>query len=211
VKRDNSTFGQKIALRRSLLGLLPERTFILEAYAGLGDIYRACYTGYPGAAMDKEEARVEYVASERPNWIAVAGDNAAILAAGFLADAEVGLFDLDAYGSPLGCLDGILQPGRKFAAVSYLVATDGIGQKLRMGSADVKRLRPYTEKYGEDFVRHNYKTVLAEIIQEGADRAGLSAALIKFYTCGAGKQMAHWAVRLQAVNAQVSVEAPVEA
>jgi hypothetical protein len=169
---------------------------VLEAFAGYGHLYRACYKGLQGCAIDSKEQRVELLAAERPDWITVQGDNAALLASGLMADQPFGLYDLDAYGTPLGCVEAVLRSGRVFAPTTWMVATDGITQKLRMGAGDVRVLRDVTERHGEDFVRRNYESVLVELVAGWAARVKLRASLERFYYCGAARQMCHWAVRL---------------
>ena len=194
-QRDNTTEGSKIALRRGVLSLLSDNPFIVEAYAGLGRLYSRCYLGKPGACVDKDESRVEALACDRPEWITICGDNAALLKAGLLSDRAVDLWDLDAYGSPLHCTEGILSKGRTFPAVSFIVATDGIGHDLR-GRLAFPLLRPYVQQYGQDWTRHNYQRVLSDILDKQAEGTAVKPSLIKYYQCGANKMMAHWVVRL---------------
>jgi hypothetical protein len=119
---DNTDRGEKIAIRRRLLGAIGSPS-VLECFAGEGKIWQELYRDLPYLGLD-----LKAISDERP---LVRMDNRQYLRSADLSPFN--FFDLDAYGSPwhqflIVLHRRLIQPGEKIA----VALTDGLDFKMRM-------------------------------------------------------------------------------
>jgi hypothetical protein len=164
LKKDNSTFRQKAALRRKALGWIAE-PLVLETHAGSGKLWRACYSGLRfGVALERDDQKAELLAGQRPGWAVYQCESAGALAAGVAGDWPISFLDLDPYGAPWPVLDAWFESERERAAELVVVVNDGLRQKLAIGAWDVASMRGAVERYGNKGVHARYLEVARELL-----------------------------------------------
>lgn len=211
---DNSSLRFKVFQRQEVAKALAaegQPPLVLECFAGFGILFgrawRACLPDgaegsrpFPGgAAIDKERDKARHVARQRPDWIVAKGDNAALLANGFCNWLPFNVLDADAYGSPWDAVLAFLESERARAPELYILATDGLGYKLRV-SGGIRVLAPLVERYGERAVREQYHRMVQELLELHLERinaaTGSRYALLEFRLHEGGR-LNHWTAKLR--------------
>jgi hypothetical protein len=191
-KKDNSTFRQKIALRREALADCPS-PLILETHGGVGKIYGACYAEFPGGAVFEKDARkCDRLARQRPTWGVYESDSEKVLAAGGLADKCFNFLDCDPYGSPWPVIQGFLLSPRPLPDVLHVVVNDGMRQKVRLGGAwHCKDLAEIVAQFGNNLFSV-YLEAAKEKLSRVAGKVGYSIDFWSGYYCGSKNDMTHY-------------------
>ncbi|MBT7101410.1 hypothetical protein HN937_28790 [Candidatus Poribacteria bacterium] len=177
----SSALGTKQIVRalavRSVVEATGRRPFVLEAFCGEGHLYRACYTGCDGVAIDADAARVRHAARERPGWACYSAKSEDALANGLFLAKPFDVVDLDAWGSPFEAFTGWCRKGRAFAPVTWLFLTDGHAAALRrkqcanpfLFGESVRGVRG-----GRELTRDEYDEIVERRVTEFAAAAGLT-------------------------------------
>lgn len=196
--KDNSTFREKAALRKRALADLAalgiDRPVVLETHGGEGKLWAACYSEIqtPGVVMEKDPAKAERLALQRPSWAVYECDCEAALAESIGGHVVVDLLDIDPWGSSWEAISGFMSSKRPFADQMVVVVNDGLRQALSMGAAwSIKVMQPYVEKYGNDGLYTDYPDLCREILQDKAAAAGYTVSRFVSYTCGAKQFEVH--------------------
>ncbi|MBL1176887.1 hypothetical protein [Pantanalinema sp. GBBB05] len=204
-KKDNSTYWQKVRLRRSALAQLANPV-VMETHGGFGKLYQACYSKLPnGIVFEKDSKRTDALALQRPTWAVYEGDCVAALAAGVGAHLEINLLDVDPYGEPWSAIAAFLNSDRPRADVLHIVVNDGGRQSVQIsGGWDKKVYQPLIERFGNGLFR-NYLEGCQILMHEKAAQAGYTLSRWHSYYCGHSKQMSHyWAVLERSKSATVA-------
>lgn len=190
--QDNSTFEQKVTLRREALKLL-DQPVVMETHGGVGKIYEACYLGLPGGVVfERNGKRAGILAAQRPTWAVYEADSVRALKLGAGGHLTVNLLDLDPYGSPWEAIEAFLTSDRPKPDKLVIVVNDGLLQKVRTGGArSVGILKEAVTKYGND-LWPVYLNVCEELLQQKATLAGYRLDRFWGYQCGKMQQMAHY-------------------
>lgn len=196
MKKDNSTFSQKIALRNSLIKELQEPV-IMETHGGLGKIWAACYSHVPkGIVFEKDSMKCEVLARQRPTWAVYEGDSIKALSAGAGVHLPVNFLDVDPYGDAWPVLDAFLFSDRPKAETLCIAVNDGLRNKIKMGGAwKVESLRKIVAKMGNGLYRI-YLEACEELMKAKAAQAGYAVSRFHGYYCGHNLDMTHYAAVL---------------
>jgi hypothetical protein len=196
--RDNTTFKQKVALRRLALAECAEPV-IMETHGGTGELYKACYRRFPaGVVFEKDEERAARLCRQRPTWSVYEVDCVDALTHGAGNHLEINLLDIDPYGEPHSTLAAFFHSDRPFAPTMQVVVNDGLRRNIKLGVAwRVHVLQNAVLKFGND-IYDQYLEVCRSLMEEKAARAGYTLTAFKGYYCGHLKQMTHyWATLTQ--------------
>ena len=198
VQKDNSTFRQKLALRREVLRHAPDAPTILETHGGYGRIFeRAWFKAHTGVVIEADAQKAEALARQRPTWRVYQGNNLPCLRAGIANDLAFDIVDLDPFGSSLDYLDALAQPGRTWPDRWQLVVNDGMRQTLRLGGAwHCGALRDVVERRGNN-LDPVYLEVARELVEVMADALGFRLAGWVGYYTGANDCMTHYWATLE--------------
>ena len=125
MQRDNGSFVAKARQRLVIAATLPASARVLEGFSGEGRIWRAAWSGFDGACIDKVEAKARDAAAARPRWACYSGDTERALLAGWMGHVPFDVVDLDAYGSPWPFFLAWCRSTRERATVTHVFLTDG--------------------------------------------------------------------------------------
>lgn len=197
MKKDNSTLAAKVSLRHRLLSLLSSPV-VLETHGGTGRIGLRCYGAVErGVVFEKDPAKAEHLAVQRPTWAVYEADCLTALAAGVGAHLPINLVDLDPYGEPWPVLDALFRGPYAWPDTLGIVVNDGLRQKLRLsGGWDVHSMQGVVARYGNGAMHDNYLSICQELLQEKAAQVGYSLSRWTGYYTGYGQQMTHYAALL---------------
>ncbi len=198
MKKDNSTFNQKAALRRAVLRDLVDDPVIMETHGGAGALYRACYSHViRGVVFEKDPAKCDLLARQRPTWAVYEGAVEPALSIGAGAHLMVNVLDLDPYGEPWPTLKAFMESERPRAPRLALVVNDGMRQKIRMGGAwSTGSLAPAVAQFGNN-LNPVYLDVCRWMVGEYTKAAGYTLHRFHGYYAGKGGQMTHYAAVLE--------------
>ena len=194
MQKDNSTYLQKLTLRTELLGCLAESPVVMETHGGAGKLWQACYSHVErGIVFEKDPAKVDVLAKQRPGWSVYEGDSEKAIAAGFGAHLPVNFLDCDPYGQPWNVIDGFLFSRRPKPNMLCIVVNDGLRQKVQLnGGWDVGSLPPVIEKYGNGLYK-KYLEVCEILLKAKAAQVGYDLSRFWGYYTGHGNGMTHYA------------------
>lgn len=99
---DNSTFTEKVTLRRKALTLLDEwgvdEPVVMETHGGEGHLFDACYSHLgDGVVFEKDPIKVTRLARQRETWAVYKSDCVEAVRAGAGKQWVVDLLDTDPY------------------------------------------------------------------------------------------------------------------
>lgn len=181
-RKDNSSGAWKARIRLDVARMLPADAVVFEGYAGTGFLWRACWAGFRGWAVDKDAARCAAAAIERPRWAVLQGDTPSLLEAGVGRRVPFAVVDLDTWGEPWSALKAWFLSDRKRAARTHLFLTDGYRSRASIATLcktiwpDVEgRLNLSTNAYRETVTARVWGWCL---------EAGLTVASWRGHTCG---------------------------
>ena len=197
MKRDNSTFRQKVALRRLTLKHVGAPV-VMETHGGLGKIWSACYrTVLDGVVFEKKPERAGFLARQRPTWAVYEADCVAAVRGGAGAHLEVNVLDVDPYGDPWPAIGAFFESERPRAPAVYVMVNDGLRQGVRMCKAwSCGTLAGMVERFGND-LHGVYLDVCQELMKEKASQAGYGLARFAGYYCGHAQMMTHYVAVLE--------------
>ena len=197
-QKDNSTYREKVALRKRALGELAalgvNHPVICETHGGAGKLWAACYAEIqtPGIVFEKDPKKSEHLALQRPSWAVYECDSETALREGVGGHVVVDLLDVDPYGSSWEAIEGFLSSRRAFADQMVVVVNDGLRQALSMGAAwNIRAMERYVLKYGNDAIFKDYPDLCHEILQDKAAAAAYTVSRFASYTCGAKQFEVH--------------------
>lgn len=192
MQKDNSTYEEKVAIRRVALGYA-DRPVILETHGGTGQIYKRVYSGFErGLVFEKNEAKAGVLAAQRPTWLVYEADCVDGLRAGIGRRLPINYVDIDPYGDPWPVLDAFLASDRERGDRLVVVVNDGLRQGVQIGiSWRMGALESAVREFGSD-LHDNYLAVCRWLIEQKAAQAGYRLSRFYGYHCGHGKQMTHY-------------------
>jgi hypothetical protein len=193
-RKDNTTLGQKVALRRDLLAHLPEPC-VLETHGGLGRVWYRCYSDLTrGAVCEKDPGKAEALACQRPSWAVYEGDASDALLNGAAAHLPINLVDIDPYGEPWPVLQAFFAHDRSWPDTLGIAVNDGLRQKLKAnGGWSVGTMQAMVRRYGNGALYANYLDICRELVEHEAAQRGDTLALWAGYYAGYNDQMTHYA------------------
>ena len=196
-KKDNSTFAQKLALRRLMLGQIEHPPVVMETHGGLGQLWAKVYAGLPtGIVFEKDSDRATFLARQRHTWAVYEGDCVEALAAGAGAHLEINVLDLDPYGEPWPAFDAFMTSERPRPSEMWVVVNDGLRGNLRLtGAWNVESMQAAVLEFGNR-IQGQYLEVCRWMIQEKAAQAGYSLDRFAGYYCGIRGNNTHYLARL---------------
>lgn len=199
MQKDNSTYLQKLTLRRELLNCLADDPVVMETHGGAGKLWQACYSHVSrGVVFEKDPDKIVVLAKQRPGWSVYEGDSEKAIAAGFGAHLPVNFLDCDPYGQPWNVIDGFLFSRRPKPKTLCIAVNDGLRQKIQLnGGWDVESLRPIIEKYGNGLYK-KYLEVCEILLKAKAAQVGYDLSRFWGYYTGHGNGMTHYAAILTA-------------
>lgn len=197
-QKDNSTFADKVRLRRAVLAACSAPPLVLETHGGWGRIYeRTWFKAAGGVVIEKLEEKAEALAVQRPTWRVYEGDSLAALRTGLANDLRFDVVDLDPYGSPMDYLGALATSGRQWPDRWHLVVNDGLRQKCKLGGSwNVKALREIVQRRGNDLYPV-YLEVARDLVAAFAHSIGFKVAGWHGYYCGMHGKMTHYWAALE--------------
>ena len=195
-QKDNSTFADKVRLRRAVLAACDRPPVVLETHGGWGRIYdRTWFKAEAGVVIEKAEKKAEALALQRPAWRVYEGDSLKSIRAGLARDVRFDVVDLDPYGSPMDYLSALALSAREWPDRWHLVVNDGLRQKCKLGGSwNVKALQQVVQRRGNDLYPV-YLDVARELVAEFARTIGFELSAWHGYYTGHLDSMTHyWAV-----------------
>jgi len=191
-QKDNSTFKQKVILRKKALEFL-DKPIIMETHGGAGKLFRACYEEIKtGIVFEKDPKKSKLLGKQRPTWRVYEADCEGAISAGVGGDLPINLLDLDPYGDPWPVIEAFFGSERERASLLCVAVNDGLRQKVKFGGSwSVGSLQSAVSKYGND-LHSIYLEVCQEILKEKVFQAGYHLKRFAGYYCGASKLMTHY-------------------
>jgi hypothetical protein len=202
VQRDNSTFHEKVTLRKKALEWLDHygvsEPIVFEAFGGEGHLFNACYSHLDtGVVIEKDSIKASRLASQRPSWRVYEGDSIGAMAAGVGGDLAFDLLDIDPYGSCWAAIEAFFQSDRTFADRMIVVVQDGLRLKLAAGNGwEMEVLEPMIMRYGND-LHPVYQNVCHDLLELKAAQAGYALSRFGSYYTGHSKAMTHFIAVLE--------------
>lgn len=196
MQKDNSTIHEKIRLRRQILARCKTPPLVLETHGGHGRIYeRTWFKARGGLVLEKDDAKAEHLAIQRPTWAVYQGDCEKALAAGLARSTPFDIIDLDPWGQPFSVMAALALPGRVFPDTWHLVVNDGTRQATMRGvSWHMEALKVQVAKYGANLYPI-YLQVARECVEEFANKIGFEIAGWTGHYAGKNELMTHyWAM-----------------
>lgn len=191
--KDNSTFREKVAIRRHALQAINTDPVICESHGGTGKLYRALYAEISsGMVIEKDQAKFKLLIHQRPTWSVYRGDSERVISAGCGAHLPINFLDLDPYGTPWPVLDAWIDSPRPKAPRLIVVVNDGLRQKIKLGGAwSVGGFEEVTQRFGSD-IYDQYLAVCQWLMQQKAAQAGYTLSRFEGYYCGHNQAMTHY-------------------
>ncbi len=132
-QRDNSTFKQKVMLRKKALEYI-DQPVIMETHGGAGKLFRACYDGIEkGVVFEKDPKKTGLLALQRPTWMVYEVDCEKAIQGGAGEKLEINLLDGDPYGDPWPTITAFFVGDRERAKTLCVVVNDGLRHSVTMG------------------------------------------------------------------------------
>ena len=193
MKRDNSTFERKCALRLRMLKQV-NNPIVLETHGGYGKLYEACYAHIlAGVVIEKDTAKSTFLAEQREMWAVYQADCITALREGIGKQWSVNFVDIDPYGDPWHVVDAFLFSERPHPDKLVIVVNDGLRQKVKMGGAwAVSSLTQAVAQFGNAAIYNRYLQVCRWLMNEKATQAGYALDSFVGYYCGHLDQMTHY-------------------
>lgn len=201
--RDNSTYREKVTLRKQALSLLAEQgvtePVVCETHGGEGKIFNACYAHLErGIVFEQNEKKAGILAMQRPTWSVLQGDSISALRAGIGGHLTVDLLDVDPYGAALDVIEAFFSSRRPFARRMAVAANCGGRQKLTINGGWLwSTMRPIVEKYGNDGLHGAYLEICKELVTGYVAHAGYQVSHFAGYYAGVNAQITHYLVMLE--------------
>lgn len=197
MQRDNSTYKQKVMLRRKMLEFV-SNPVIMETHGGAGKIFDACYGHVEqGVVFEKDDRKLAILGKQRPTWAVYGADCVGAIAGGVGNHLPVNVLDVDPYGDPWPTITAFFASDRPRPNLLAVVVNDGLRQKVRQGGSwDTATLAPMVRQYGND-LHGIYLEICQELMIEKAGQAGYALARWAAYYCGHAKQMSHYLAILE--------------
>jgi len=193
-KKDNSTFNQKVILRkRALLRLGILRPIVMETHGGEGRIWETCYAHlHRGVVFEKDSDRADLLARQRPTWAVYEADSELALADGVGAHVTVDLLDVDPYGSSWETIEAFFISERPFAPKMVVAVNDGLRESLEMAQGwKTKSLQPVIDRHGNNLYPI-YLEVCRELMEIHTAKAAYQVESFAGYYCGIRGKMCHF-------------------
>lgn len=198
MKKDNTTFLQKVTLRRRLLQEIKDPR-ILETHGGYGKIYSCCYSEVEnGCVFEVDEGKAESLTVQRPTWSVYQSDCVKSMKMGVPGHLEFNFIDVDPYGSSWPAIDAVLSGSIHLADKVAFAVNDGLRQKLRIGSGwEVKQMAGPCARYGNANLFFKYEQICRDMMQEKSSKAGYALEDWVCYYCGHNGDMTHFGAVLR--------------
>ena len=180
-----------------------ERPFVIETHGGRGSIWKHLYSGFPGAVIELDPGKAEFLARQRPTWPVYEGKAELMIAGGLFRQYQVEFMDVDPYGEPWPVIEGFFRAdaGRRFAPCMALAVNDGLRQNARVGGAwKVRSTKDAARKYGNNKVREHYLDICHDKLQEIAAGVGYTLDWWHGYYTGNLDDMTHYGAILRQVK-----------
>lgn len=199
-QKDNSTFNQKVILRRQMLKLIPDPV-VMETHGGAGKIYEACYSELKtGIVFEKDDQKVSVLAKQRPGWSVYQADSAAVVGLGAGAHLPVNVLDCDPYGDPWPVIEAFFSSDRPRSETMAVVVNDGLRHNVCRGKSwSVPTLQKMVAKVGNNLYPL-YLEVCQELMIEKAGQAGYHLTRWAGYYTGYNGLMTHYLAILERGN-----------
>lgn len=198
---DNSTFHLKAELRRQALASLRKsgaEPVVLEAFGGNGKLFKRVYAGIEqGLVFERDLAKAERLAIQRPSWLVYGSDCVPALFSGVGSDLPVNFLDLDPWGGPWDALEAFVEADRIFPDRLDVVVNDGMKRTVLMrGGWQAGRLKELVAEYGND-LNESYLDVCKILIQKLTASRGYRLAAFKGYYIRKKTVAHYWATLLK--------------
>lgn len=198
MQKDNTTLQQKVSLRLDLLRRIPA-PIVLETHGGEGRVWFRCYRDVArGVVFEKDPAKADLLARQRPSWSVYEADCEKAIAAGAGSHLQVNVLDLDPYGEPWTALAAFFASKRPFPEVIGLAVNDGIRIPLASNRGwKISTLAPAVAKFGNHQLYARYLEAARFLVEHYAGPRGYEVEWWRGYYCGKAQKMTHYAAVLR--------------
>lgn len=196
MQKDNSTFKQKAALRRSLLKEI-DMPVVMETHGGVGKLFQACYSEVAaGVVFEKNPVKASLLAKQRRTWSVYECDPEVAIAAGAGGHLAVNFLDVDPYGECWKVLDAFFRSNRPRVSKLAIAVNCGLRNKLKLGGAwATDSMRDTVQKRGNNLYPY-YLEICEELLKKKAADASYQVSRFNGYYCGHQGAMTHYAALL---------------
>ncbi|MFW6030976.1 MAG: hypothetical protein ACOC9T_00165 [Myxococcota bacterium] len=196
-KRDNAGLRDKVRLRTQARHLV-EEPVVLETHGGWGEIWRYVYRDVEtGTVFEKDEAKAEALAAQRPTWAVYLGECERAITAGVGKHLTYSLVDIDPYGDPWPTIDAVLSGAVPLAERLVIVVNDGLRRAIRLGRGwQIESIRPMIVRWGTEHINDVYDRACLEFLAEKAEAVGYELRQWTCFYAGHNQQMTHYAAQL---------------
>ena len=183
----------------SLRKRLPTPISVCETHGGYGDVYKRVYDDVDaGIVFDKDIAKCEALAHQRPSWSVYQAQSEVALADGVGGHLLINLLDIDPYGEPWKVIEAWFSSSRPRAPVLGVVVNDGLRQKLRVQSGwNVHSMREACEHWGNAALHEQYLDICRWKLEQLAALARYRVTHWTGYYCGQADDITHYAAVLK--------------
>jgi len=195
--KDNSTYREKVALRKRMLRDVPQPV-VCETHGGAGELYRAVYSHVErGIVFEIDQRKADTLVHQRPRWAVYNSPCEDGIAAGAGACLPINVLDCDPYGDPWPVLRAWFQSERSHQPRLWVVVNDGLRLKIKRGESwIVGSLKVAVQEFGNDLHRQ-YLGVSRWLLEREAAHRGYVVRRFEGYYCGYNEQMTHYAAFLE--------------
>lgn len=134
-QHDNSTYKQKVMLRRKALEFVSDPV-VMETHGGAGKLYEACYPHVEqGIVFEKDDTKLAILGRQRPTWAVYGATCETAISGGAGAHLPVNILDVDPYGNPWPVIGAFFESDRPRPELMAVVVNDGLRQKVKQGGS----------------------------------------------------------------------------
>jgi len=195
--RDKTALRKRALADLAALGIAQPIT--LETHGGNGVLFDRCYEHLPvGVVFEKDSAKAERLARQRPSWRVYEADCENALQEGIAGDLAFDLLDCDPYGGSWTTLHSYFGSRRAFADRMIVVVNDGMRQALSMGAAwSIKVMERYVQQYGNDSIYDSYGEIGGEMLADIVGQAGYAVKRYAWRYTGKKSYLLHFLAELE--------------
>lgn len=167
----------------------------METHAGAGKIWSYCYAGIEdGVAFEKNPAKADILARQRPSWAVYECDVVAAVGLGAGSHLPANVLDIDPYGEPWPVIDAFFTSDRPWPSPLAIVVNDGLRQKLKMGGGwTTGSMAEVVGRVGNAALYDDYLAICRTLLEEKAGSVGYRLDHWAGRYTGHAQQMTHYA------------------
>lgn len=171
---------------------------VMETHGGTGRLFDRVYADVTrGVVFEKDAAKAEILARQRPTWSVYQAEAEEALLAGAARHLPVNVLDVDPYGSPWPFLIAFFDSDRPMADRIGIVVNDGLRMRVKLGVAwHDALLADVVQRFGSSLYE-KYLEACEFKLQAIAAQYGYRVSEWTGYYTGDSGDMTHYAAVLE--------------